>query len=117
MASLIFWLLVIIMSIKYASLVLMADHEGEGGSFALYSLLQKCKGKSIVPLSFLLMFAAGLLFGEGIITPAISVLSAVEGLKVAAPHLEHWVVPITILILALVFFFQKHGTRSVGKIY
>lgn len=105
------------MSIKYASLVLMADHEGEGGSFALYSLLQKCKGKSIVPLSFLLMFAAGLLFGEGIITPAISVLSAVEGLKVAAPHLGHWVVPITILILALVFFFQKHGTRSVGKIY
>lgn len=97
--------------------VLMADSEGEGGSFALLSLLQKCSGKIVTPITFLLMFAAGLLFGEGIITPAISVLSAVEGIKIAAPSLEHLVIPITLVILSVVFLFQKKGSRSVGKVY
>ena len=116
-ASLIFWLLVLIIGIKYALFVLRADHEGEGGVFALLSLIERYKGRHIVPISLLLMFAAGLLFGDGIITPAISVLSAIEGLKVAAPGLAHFVVPLTVAVLFAVFFFQKFGTKRVGRIY
>lgn len=116
-ASLIFWMLVLIVSIKYVVFVLRADHEGEGGSFALLGLLQRFESINIVQISFLLIFAAGLLFGEGIITPAISVLSAVEGLRVAVPDLGHWVVPVTIAILVGIFFFQKKGTRRVGRVY
>lgn len=117
MASLIFWLLIVVLGIKYAGLVLKADHRGEGGSFALLGILEQFTGKRIKVLSFLLMFAAGLLFGEGIITPAISVLSAVEGLKVVSAGMEKWIVPITVCILFLVFFFQRGGTRRIGKIY
>lgn len=116
-ASLIFWILVVVVGVKYAGLVLRADHDGEGGVFALLSLLQEMGGRHLVPLSFLLMFAAGLLFGDGIITPAISVLSAVEGLRVAWPSLGEWVVPLTVAILAGIFLFQKKGTVRVGKIY
>ena len=116
-ASVIFWMLVSIIGIKYATFVLRADHEGEGGVFALLSLIKKFDGKHIVALSFLLMFAAGLLFGDGIITPAISVLSAIEGLKLIEPVLASWVVPITVVVLAGIFFVQKKGTSRVGKIY
>jgi KUP system potassium uptake protein len=116
-ASLIFWMLVIVIGIKYATLVLRADHQGEGGSFAMFSLLQQFTGKHIRPLSLLLMFAAGLLFGDGIITPAITVLSAIEGLKIVTPALTGVVVPTTILILIGVFFFQKQGTKRIGKVY
>ncbi len=116
-ASIIFWMLVLIIGLKYATFVLRADHEGEGGVFALLSLIKKFNGSHIVFLSFLLMFAAGLLFGDGIITPAISVLSAIEGLKLIEPGLASWVVPITVVVLAGIFFFQKKGTSGVGKIY
>lgn len=116
-ASLIFWMLLLVVGIKYVMFVLRADHQGDGGVFALFGILQHFKTKSIAIFSFLLMFSAGLLLGEGIITPAISVLSAVEGLKIFEPRLSAWVVPLTLLILAIIFFVQKKGTRSIGKIY
>ncbi|MDD5084327.1 MAG: KUP/HAK/KT family potassium transporter [Candidatus Moranbacteria bacterium] len=116
-ASLIFWMLLLVVGIKYIVFVLRADHKGEGGIFALFAILQQFKGRRIGVLSFLLMFAGGLLFGDGLITPAISVLSAVEGLKIFEPRLEAWVVPLTLFILAVIFFLQKNGTRSIGKIY
>jgi len=116
-ASLIFWMLLLIVSVKYAGFVLRADRDGEGGVFSLLGLLENQKGRHIGPTILLLMFAAGLLFGDGIITPAISVLSAVEGLKIAAPNLSHLIVPLTVLILVGVFLFQKQGTRLVGRIY
>lgn len=116
-ASLIFWMLLLIVSVKYAGFVLRADRNGEGGVFSLFGLLENREGRHIGLTIILLMFAAGLLFGDGIITPAISVLSAVEGLEIAAPNLSHLIVPLTILILIGVFLFQKQGTRLVGRIY
>jgi len=116
-ASLIFWILVVVIGFKYAMLVLKADHQGEGGVFALLSLFKQLSGRHITTISFLLMFAAGLLLGDGIITPAISVLSAVEGMKLSLPEIGGLIVPITVVILTIVFFFQKHGTRRVGQIY
>lgn len=116
-ASLIFWILAIVIGVKYAVLVLRADHEGEGGVFALLSLFRQFSGKRIAFVSLLLMLAAGLLLGDGVITPAISVLSAVEGMKLVLPKLTEIVVPLTVLILTTVFIFQRHGTHFVGKIY
>lgn len=117
--SLIIWALTIIVAFKYVSLVLRADNGGEGGVFALYALLSsKMVGKKYYFfLLFILTLAAGLLFGDGIITPAISVLSAVEGLSVVAVSLESFVVPITIVLLAILFFFQSKGTSKVGNIF
>lgn len=116
-ASLIFWILLIVVSVKYAALVLRADRDGEGGVFSLFGLIEHLKGRYISFTILLLMFAAGLLFGEGIITPAISVLSAVEGLKVAFPGVEGLIVPLTLIILTAIFIFQKKGTRIIGRIY
>jgi KUP system potassium uptake protein len=116
-ASLIFWMLLLVVGIKYIVFVLRADYQGEGGIFALFGILQKFEGRRITALSFLLMFAGGLLFGDGLITPAISVLSAVEGVKIFEPRLAAWVIPLTLLILAIIFFLQKRGTQSIGRIY
>lgn len=116
-ASLILWLLILVVCVKYATFVLQADHDGEGGAFALWGILQRYRGRAATALGLLLMFAAGLLFGEGIITPAISVLSAVEGLRVVAPSLAHGIVPLTLVILAGVFVFQRFGTGRVGRVY
>lgn len=116
--SLIFWLLTLVLTGKYLTFVLRADHEGEGGVFALLGLLyQKISGRSLAALSILLLIAASLLFGDGLITPAISVLSAVEGLRVAAPAMAKWVVPITIVIVIALFWFQRYGTHRVGRVY
>lgn len=116
-ASLIFWMLFLVVGIKYIVFVLRADYLGEGGIFALFGILQKFTGRRMSVLSFLLMFAGGLLFGDGLITPAISVLSAVEGLKIFAPQLTSWVIPVTLFVLVIIFFLQKKGTRSIGKVY
>lgn len=116
-ASLIFWMLVLVVGIKYIVFVLRADHDGDGGVFALFGILQHLKNKRLMILPFLLMFSAGMLLGEGIITPAISVLSAVEGLKILEPQLAAGMIPITLLILSVIFFLQKKGTRSIGKVY
>ena len=94
--SLVIWTITIIVAFKYAILVLRAQNDGEGGVFALYGLLSEQKKRGTTFLLWSLMLGAGLLFGDGIITPAISVLSAVEGLQVATPALGHTVIPITV---------------------
>ncbi|MEJ2389649.1 MAG: KUP/HAK/KT family potassium transporter [Chromatiaceae bacterium] len=117
--SLIFWALVLIISLKYLLLVMRADNRGEGGILALLALADpdRAKGRWRVALILAGVFGAALLYGDGMITPAISVLSAVEGLKVAAPQLHASVIPLTILVLLLLFMFQKRGTSGVGSVF
>lgn len=117
--SLIFWSVMISVSLKYVFLMLNADNKGEGGSLSLFALANRfshgMKWSFIVPI--LGIFAAALFYGDSMITPAISVMSAVEGLEVAAPTLTPYVLPITILILAFLFSFQKIGTGNVGTLF
>jgi KUP system potassium uptake protein len=115
--SLVIWALIIVVACKYVLFVLRADNDGEGGVFALYGLLHRYREKGLRYLMFGLMLAAGLLFGDGVITPAISVLSAVEGLNVATPMFEHAVVPITVVILTGLFAIQFKGTEKVGRVF
>ena len=118
--SLIFWSLTIVIALKYLAYVLRADNRGEGGILALMALASKATTKSRARhrVVFVLgLFGASLLYGDGMITPAISVLSAVEGLKDAAPALSHFVVPITIGILIALFMIQRRGTGSVGIVF
>ncbi len=115
--SLVLWTITLVVLVKYLSFVLRADMDGEGGTFALYGLVHKHKRRGIGFLLWLLMLAAGLLFGEGIITPAISVLSAVEGLRIVTPSFDPFVLPITLVVLAVLFAFQRRGTSQVGKVF
>jgi KUP system potassium uptake protein len=115
--SLIFWSLVIVIAVKYAALVLRADNHGEGGILALMALVPRAGVTMRIVVSALGLFGAALLYGDGVITPAISVLSAVEGLNVATTALEHLVVPITIGILVGLFAFQKRGTAGVAAVF
>lgn len=114
--SLIFWALIIIISFKYLVIILRADNDGEGGILALMELV-KPKAKSVKWVMGLGLFGAALLYGDGIITPAISVLSAVEGLRIVTPALNDYVIPLTLIILFLLFFIQKRGTGGIGKIF
>jgi KUP system potassium uptake protein len=118
--SLIFWSVTIIVSLKYVLVMLRFDHRGEGGVLALLSLtLSKVEGHRRLALAVTILgvFAAALFFGDAMITPAISVLSAVEGISVVAPGLQDWVVPIAVVILVSLFWVQRHGTASVGRIF
>ena len=118
--SLIVWALVLVISIKYAIFVLRADNRGEGGILALTSLVTPLGRLERNPRWVLVMlglFGTALLYGDGMITPVISVLGAVEGLEVATPALEPYVVPITIGILIAIFSVQSRGTATVGKIF
>src|SRR5665213_216789 len=116
--SLVFWSLILVVSIKYLVIILRADNEGEGGILALMAIvLPKRKGRTYFVILTLGLFGAALLYGDGMITPAISVLSAVEGLQVATPLFEPYILLITIAILFLLFFYQKKGTGSVGMIF
>ena len=115
--SLVIWTITVIVAIKYAILVLRAQNDGEGGVFALYGLLHERRKETGVLLLWSLMLGAGLLFGDGIITPAISVLSAVEGLQVATPALGNTVVPITIAVLTALFVIQFKGTSRIGIVF
>ncbi|MEJ2667729.1 MAG: potassium transporter Kup [Deinococcales bacterium] len=118
--SLIFWSLVIIISVKYLIFVMRADNNGEGGILALTSLVAPAHGprRSRVWLLLLLgLFGTALLYGDGMITPAISVLSAVQGLEVATPALTPFVIPITIAILIGLFLIQRRGTGGVGRVF
>jgi len=116
--ALVVWALTIVVAIKYIIFVLRADNDGEGGVFALFGLLKnEERRRGVGVLLILLLFAAGLLFGDGMITPAISVLSAVEGLTVAAPSLQGMVVPVTIAILIFLFAIQRRGTARVGRLF
>ena len=117
--SLIFWSVMIIVTLTYVTLVMRADNDGEGGIMALITLLRRWRGtrgrRTAMTLAALGIFGAALFFGDSMITPAISVLSAVEGLKVVQPGLEQWIVPITALIIVALFAVQRHGTAAVGK--
>ncbi|HEY0673817.1 MAG TPA: potassium transporter Kup [Longimicrobiales bacterium] len=117
--SLVFWALILVISIKYLVFVLRADNRGEGGILALTALvtpLGALRGgrRALILLG---LFATALLYGDGMITPAISVLSAVEGLTVATAFFEPYVIPITIAILIALFAFQRHGTAGVGRVF
>ncbi len=114
--SLIFWLLVIVISLKYVYFVLKADNHGEGGILSLAALVARTTGNFVQRriVLILALIGAGLFYGDSVITPAISVLSAVEGLSVPFPHLHSLVIPITLIIIVLLFLFQKHGTATVG---
>src|SRR5438309_11868025 len=118
--SLILWALILIISIKYALLILRADNRGEGGIVALLALLSARNARPGTWRAQLLivgLIGAALLYGDGAITPAISVLSAIEGLKVDAPSLAPAVVPLTVVILVGLFIMQKQGTGFIGGIF
>jgi KUP system potassium uptake protein len=118
--SLIFWSLIIVISIKYAILIMRADNHGEGGILALLALVSPAgakQNKLRAAMVVVGLVGATLLYGDGCITPAISVLSAVEGLKVYAPHLEHAVLPLTVAILLGVFLIQRRGTSFIGGLF
>ena len=115
--SLIFWTLVIVVSVKYAGVVMRAHNRGDGGVMALAALIQRRRVGRTALLVTLGIFGAGLFFGDGMITPAISVTSAVEGLNVATPGLSHLVVPISLGILVGLFAIQRHGTGAVGWLF
>lgn len=119
--SLIFWSLILIISIKYMTFVLRADNRGEGGIFALLALLSPDPGRERGRLRTLLLLlgiaGAAMLYGGTMITPAISVLSAVEGLRVAAPGMHRFVIPVTVVILFLLFGVQRFGTAKLGAVF
>jgi len=118
--SLMFWALIMIVSIKYLTFVLRADNHGEGGVIALTALLKPANSKKIrqrFGLVALGLFGACLLYGDGMITPAISVLSAIEGLRIITPMFKPYVIPVTIVILGCLFFLQRRGTAKVGSLF
>ncbi len=118
--SLVFWAMILIVTVKYVAVILRADNRGEGGILALMVVVQRG-----LPLASPMAYNIGILgilgtaffFGDAVITPAISVLSAVEGLEVAAPALHRFIVPIAVVVLLLLFAMQRHGTERVGKIF
>jgi KUP system potassium uptake protein len=116
--SLIFWSIMIIVTFKYAFLIMRADNHGEGGILALSALsLRKLKnGPKKIALGFGLLGGA-LFFGDGVITPAISVLSALEGIVLVSPGVSHWVLPMAIVVLIFLFATQKHGTAIIGNFF
>ncbi|WP_454829395.1 potassium transporter Kup [Pseudoxanthomonas wuyuanensis] len=118
--SLIFWALMIVVTLKYVTIIIRADNEGEGGIMALMALAQRTLRKgswSAYAVGILGIFGASLFFGDSVITPAISVLSAIEGLEVTAPRLHNWIVPIAVLVLLALFATQRFGTAKVGRVF
>jgi len=119
--SLIFWSITVVVSIKYLTFILRADNRGEGGIFALVSLLNASDKKLSRFIQAVLLFAgilgAGLLYGDGVITPAISVLSAIEGLEVATKAATPFILPLTCIVLVLLFLLQHKGTANIGKLF
>src|ERR1700744_1818410 len=115
--SLILWALLIVVTSKYVLLLLGADNNGEGGTLSLMALGQRALGRRSLFLTALGVVGASMFIGDSMITPAISVLSAVEGLKLATPALEHYVVPLTIFILVVLFSVQSSGTARVASAF
>ncbi|KAG0162617.1 hypothetical protein DFQ30_001621 [Apophysomyces sp. BC1015] len=118
--SLLFWAIVVVVSLKYVLFVMRADNDGEGGVLALMALALRGfarNGKWIGVLMALGIFGACMFYGDAVITPAMSVMSAVEGLEIAAPSLARYVLPITLVILIALFMLQKHGTEVVGRLF
>jgi len=118
--SLIFWSLIVVISIKYAILIMRADNHGEGGILALLALISPRRAKQSRRRAIMIiigLIGACLLYGDGAITPAISVLSAIEGIKIYAPQLDHAVVPLTVMILVFLFIIQSKGTSWIGGLF
>jgi KUP system potassium uptake protein len=119
--SLMFWSLILVVTIKYHVVIIRADNKGEGGVLALMALVQGnrvTRGLSPSQIMIILgIFGAALIYADGALTPAISVMSAVEGLEVAAPGLERWVIPLTLAILIGLFYFQSRGTAKIGAVF
>ena len=118
--SLIFWSLTIVVSLKYVTLVLRADNRGEGGIMALMALATNSVTKHSAwhfPLLVIGVLGATMFYGDSVITPAISVLGAIEGLEVAAPGMSHYVVPIAVLVLLVLYSVQRHGTAGIGRFF
>ncbi|NUS39461.1 MAG: potassium transporter Kup [Lysobacter sp.] len=118
--SLIFWALMIVVTIKYVTFIMRADNEGEGGIMALMAMAQRTfpsASRSAYVFGILGIFGASLFFGDGVITPAVSVLGAMEGLEVAAPNFETLVVPLSIAVLLVLFIGQRFGTSKVGRVF
>ena len=119
--SLIFWSVMIVVTVTYVLLVMRADNDGEGGIMALITLIRRKHvaggARTKVLLAALGIFGASLFLGDSMITPAISVLSAVEGLKVASPSLDHLIVPITAAIIVALFLLQRVGTARIGRLF
>jgi len=118
--STIFWLLMFVVTLKYVTLILRADNRGEGGIMALVALASSAAGRTPRRKAVLLLvgvFGAALFYGDSVITPAISVLGAMEGLDVAMPSLSTYVVPLSVAILVGLFMMQRHGTAAVGKLF
>ena len=117
--SLVFWSIMVLVSIKYVAVTMRADNKGEGGSLALLALVtERAKNSGLTwVITVLGIFAAALFYGDSMITPAISVLSAVEGLEIVAPTLKPYILPITLGVLTGLFFIQKRGTGTVGMLF
>src|SRR5436309_9463724 len=119
--SLVFWALVLVVTIKYHIVIIRADNKGEGGVVALMALVNGSRlARGLSPRQVMIVlgiFGAALIYADGALTPAISVMSAVEGLEVAAPRLVDWVVPLTLIILIGLFLFQSKGTARIGAIF
>ena len=119
--SLIIWSLIIVVTVKYVMVLMQADNRGEGGILALLAIIpfkERERAPGVLSATtVLVLLGAALLFGDGVITPAISVLSAVEGLRIAAPGLESAIVPVTVVILATLFAVQRRGSGSLGRYF
>ena len=118
--SLIFWSLMLVVTVKYVSFIMRADNKGEGGIMALMALALRPAEEGSRRRNIILilgLFGAALFYGDGVVTPAISVLSAVEGLEIAAPALKTFVIPVTLFVLLLLFLFQKKGTAGIGALF
>ncbi len=117
--SLVFWSMMMVVTVKYVFTIMRADNKGEGGSLALLALIRRVsdKGKWTAPLILLGVFATALFYGDSMITPAISVLSATEGMKYIVPGFEPWIVPTAVAILFGLFAIQSRGTDRVGKLF
>jgi KUP system potassium uptake protein len=118
--SVVFWALVVVVTLKYIALIMRADNNGEGGILALTALVSRGlaqQGRRRWWLVGFGIFGAAMFYGDGMITPAISVLSAVEGLEVVTPALHPFVVPVTLAIIVVLFAVQKHGTARVGFVF
>ena len=118
--SLMIWSLIMVVSVKYGAFILRADNKGEGGIMALMALAQRCVAgnkRALWLVMALGLFGTSLFFGDSVITPAVSVLSAVEGLKLAAPALAHYIIPITVAVIIGLFLIQSRGTALVGSLF
>ena len=116
--SLIFWSLTLIVSIKYVCFVMRADQDGDGGILTLMAQASRHVHKRwLSPVILMGLIGGSFFYGDGIITPAISVLSAIEGIEIVAPALESYIVPLSIVVLTLLFIIQKHGTGLVGRLF